>query len=76
MHKFEKLNNLSINILELNFYQDKHKWKHNLIPIEISKNDESDRVVGLLIFENLYALIKKVNVYLGDHNKILSVDDA
>ena len=40
VHIFEKLNNLSINIFELNFYQDQNKWKHNLIPIEISENDE------------------------------------
>ena len=45
VHKFEKLKKLSINIFELNFYQDKDKWKHNLIPIEISKND-SNRVIG------------------------------
>ena len=32
VHKFEKLNNLSKNIFELNLYQDKKKWKHNLIP--------------------------------------------
>ena len=50
-HKFIDLNNLSVNIFELNFYQDKNKWKHNLIPIEISKN-ESDRVVDLLIYKN------------------------
>ena len=43
MHRFEKLNNLSINIYELKFYQDGDKWKHNLIPIEISKK-ESDKV--------------------------------
>ena len=48
VRKFEKLNNLSINIFELNFYQDKDKWKHNLIPIEISKND-SDKVIDLLL---------------------------
>ena len=42
VHKFEKLNNLCINIFELNFYQDQIKWKHNLIPIELSKNDQSD----------------------------------
>ena len=29
VHKFEKLNNLSFNLFELNFYQDKNKWKHN-----------------------------------------------
>ena len=68
VRKFEKLSNLSINIFELKFYQDKDKWKHNLIPIEISKND-SDKIVDLLIYKNLYALIKKLNVFLGDHDK-------
>ena len=47
VHNFEKLNILSINIFELNFCQDPNKWKHSLIPIEISKNYESDRVVDL-----------------------------
>ena len=37
MHRFEKLNNLSINKIELKFYQDKNKWKHILILFEISK---------------------------------------
>ena len=47
VHKFEKLNILSINIFELSFYQDLKKWNFSLIPIEISKIDESDRVVHL-----------------------------
>ena len=68
MHRFEKLNNLSIKIYELNFYQDGDKWKQNLIPIEITKN-ESDGVIDLLIYKNHYALIKKLHVFLGDHNK-------
>ena len=68
VHKFKELNISSVNIFELNFYQDKNKRKHNLIPIEISKN-ESDRVVDLLIYKNHYALIKKLNVFLGDHHK-------
>ena len=68
VQKFIDLNNSSVNIFELNFYQDKNKWKHNLIPIEISKN-KSDRVVDLLIYKNHYALIKKLNVLLGDHHK-------
>ena len=68
MHIFEELNNLSININELYFYQDGDKWQHILIPIEISKN-ESDKVNDLLIYKNHYALIKKVHVFLGDHNK-------
>ena len=42
---------------ELNFYQDKNKWKRNLILIEISKM-ESDRVFYVLIYKNHYALIK------------------
>ena len=68
VHKFNELNNLSVNINELNFYQDGEKWKHNQLPIEISKN-ESDRVVDLLIYKNHYALIKKLHVFLGDHHK-------
>ena len=68
VHRFNEINNLSVNIYELNFYQDGNKWKHNLIPIEISKNG-SDKVVDLLIYKNHYALIEKLHVYLGDHNK-------
>ena len=34
-----------------------------------SKN-ESDRVIDLLIYKNHYALIKKLNGFLGDHHKI------
>ena len=68
VHIFEKLNNLSINVFELNFHQDKNKWRHILIPIEISKN-YSGRVIDLLICKNHYALIKKFNVFLGDHHK-------
>ena len=68
MHRFGKLNILSINIFELNFHQEKNKWKHNLIPIEVSKN-EADRVLDLLKYKNYYALIKKLNVFLGDHHK-------
>ena len=48
VHKFEKLNNLSINFSELNFYQDQSKWIHKIVPIEVSKNG-SDRVMNLLI---------------------------
>ena len=68
VHRFNELINLSVNIYELNFYQDGDKWKHNLLPIEISKN-ESDKIVDLLIYKNHYALIKKLHVFLGDDNK-------
>ena len=68
MHRFEKLNSLSANIYELNFYQDDDKWKQSLIPIEISKN-ESYKVIDLLIYKNHYALIKKLHVFLGSRNK-------
>ena len=68
VHRFNELNNLSVNIYELKFYQDGDNWKYNLIPIETSKN-ESDNVIDLLIFKNHYVLIKKLHVFLGDHNK-------
>ena len=68
VHKFNELNNLSVNIFELVLYQDKNQWKHKLIPIEISKNN-SDRVIDLAIYKNHYVLIKKLDVFLGDHNK-------
>ena len=48
VYKFEKLNNLSINIFELSFHSDQKTWKQKLTPIEISKYI-SDRVVDLLI---------------------------
>ena len=68
MQTFEKLNNLSIDIYELNLYQDGDKWKHNLLPIEISKNN-SERFTDLLIYKNHYPLFKKLYVLLGNHNK-------
>ena len=40
-----------------------------MIPTEVCKKD-SDRVVDLLIYKNPYALIKKLNVFIGDHHKI------
>ena len=68
VHKFNEINNLSVNIFELNFYQDQNQWKHKLIPIEISKNS-ADKVIDLAIYKNHYILIKKLDVFLGDHNK-------
>ena len=63
MYRFEKLNNLSINIYELGFDQNRYK----LIPIEINKN-ESDKIIDLLIYKNHYVLIKKLNVFIGKHD--------
>ena len=68
VHRFNELNNLSVNIFEINNYQDQNQWKHKLIPIEISIID-SDRVIDLAIYKNQYVLIKKLDVFLGDHNK-------
>ena len=62
VHKFNDLNNLSINIFELNVYQDQNKWRHKLIPVEISKNN-SDRVFDSAIYKNHYILIKKLDVF-------------
>ena len=68
VHRFNESNILSINICEIIFYQGGDKWKHNLIPIEITKN-ESDKVVDFLIYKNHYALMKKLQEFLGKHNK-------
>ena len=62
VHSFNELNNLSVNIYEINFYQDGDKGKHNLLPIEISKY-ESDNIIDLLIYKNHYALIKKLHFF-------------
>ena len=68
VHIFNEMNNLSVIIFEIAFYQDQNKWKHKLIPIEISKNS-SDRVIDLAIYKNHFVLIKKLDVFLGDHNE-------
>ena len=64
---FENLNILLINIFELNLYHDQNKWKHKLIPIEVSKN-ESDRFIDLIIYKNHYVPIEKIHLFLGNHN--------
>ena len=68
VHKINELNNLYVNIFEIIFYQYQNQWKHKLIPIEVSKNG-SDRIIDLAIYNNHYILIKKLDVFLGDHNK-------
>ena len=70
VHRFNELNNLSFDKFELKFCQDQNKWRHKLIIIEISKKN-SDRVVDLAIYKKHYILIKKIDVFLGDHNKKL-----
>ena len=76
MHKIEKLNKLSINIYELNFYKKDKKWKHKITLIEISKKDTVDRVIDLAVYKNHYALIKKLNVFIGKEDKNVFVDDV
>ena len=61
VHKFNELKKVSVNILELKFYQDQNQWKHRLLPTELSKND-SDRVIDLAIYKNHYVLIKKLKI--------------
>ena len=68
IHNFEKLNNLSVNIFELNFYQDQKKWRHKLIPFEVIKS-ESDRVIDLLNYKKNFVLMKKIHIFLGNHNR-------
>ena len=68
VHRFKSVNNLSNNICEANFHQDQNKWRHKLIFIETSKNN-SDRVIDLAIYKNHYILLRKLDVFLGDHNR-------
>ena len=68
VHRLNELKKVSVNIFELNFHQDQNKWKHKLTPIQISKND-SDKVINLMVYKNHYVLIKKLNMFLGDHHK-------
>ena len=68
VHKIIELNNLSVNVFELNIYQDQKKWRHKILPIEVSKNN-SDRVIDLAIYKNHYFLIEKLDVFFGDYNK-------
>ena len=68
VHKINELNNLSVNIFELNFYQDQNKLRHKLIPTEFSEN-ESDKVIDLANYKNLYVLNKKIDVFSGNHSK-------
>ena len=56
------MNFLSVNIFEINFYQDDNQWKQKLIHIEFSKN-VAGRVIDLGIYRNHYLLIKKLNVF-------------
>ena len=62
VHKFNELNNLSVNIFELNFYQYQNQWKHKLKPNEVSKND-SNRDIDLAIYITHYLLNKKLDVF-------------
>ena len=71
VYKFEKIKTFSSKIYDLGFCEDK-KWKQELMPIAVSKND-SDRVVDLLIHKNHYVLIsRKVNISSGNHDCKLS----
>ena len=67
VHKLNELNKLPISIFELNFYQDQNKWRHKLIPVEVSEND-FDRIIDLAIYKNHYIVIEKLYILL-DHNK-------
>ena len=74
-HKFEKPNSLSVNMFQLNFYQDGNNRKHNLYPIEISIN-ESDIVVELLINEIIMPSLKNYMNFWEIITKFLYVDDV
>ena len=41
VHKFNELNNLSVIVFELNFYQDGDKWKYNLTLSKLAKTNQT-----------------------------------
>ena len=45
VHKFKELNILSVNIFEIILYQDQNKWRHKLIPIEVSKKIQIELLI-------------------------------
>ena len=74
VHKFKKLNNSFININETNLYTDEIKWKHEVIPIEVSKKD-SDRVIDLLNYINHYVLNKNY-IFFGGILTVIMFEEA
>ena len=76
VHRFNEINKLSFFIFKLVFYQDQNKGRHKLKPVEVSSKN-SDRVIDFGIYKNHYFLIKKLDVFLGYHNKkFLFVDNV
>ena len=51
------------------------KKRHKLFPIKIIEND-SDRVVDLLLYKNHYALSKELNIFQEIITESLYVDDV
>ena len=43
--EFNELNNLSINIFELNFYQDQNQWKHKLYLSKLVKTNQIELLI-------------------------------
>ena len=63
--KFENLNpTLAINVFEYSTEDNDYK----LIPLYISKNNENRRIIGLILYENHYILLKKLHVFIGKHD--------
>ena len=60
---------MTINLFELSFYQDKNKWKHKLLALDVSKTG-TDRVIDLVIYKNHFVPIKKLHTFSGNHNCI------
>ena len=64
--KFENLNNqLAINIFEYSTDEDND---YKLVPLYISKNIENRRIKDLILYKNLYILLKKLHVFVGKHD--------
>ena len=64
---FGRLNNLSVNIFNMNFYQNENFRKQKIVPIEVGEKN-SDRIVDLLIYRNHHVVVKKLHIFVSNHN--------
>ena len=64
---FEILNpTLAINVLEYSTDEDND---YKLVPLFISKNNENWRNIDLILYKNLYLLLKKLHVFIGKQDR-------
>ena len=63
---FETFNfTLAINVFEYSTEEDND---YNLVPLYISNHNQNRRIIDLILYKNLYILLKKLHVFSGKHD--------